>query len=287
MRFRASLIAAFCLAAFLACAVFALEWPTDSKSAPLTFGSGDHGRFVSGIVTGSKDGLVRAASGGELFFYLDKPELACGLPSTLRSFAALEGDDGLSVAYGGLAPGSVSAYLTKAETGDILGRVDRFSEGLFLSVYDRAKQRRINPFIFMRPPADERQPSIRAAALAQGDKLWPLGDTRAVKQGTYELVAFVEDPDDARPEGTIRAPYRVRVFLDGAEKLNHVYEVSESKAGRAGFFGMGPDAPAYWKPDGRVSLGSYLLSRGKASILIVVKDHADNEREAGFTVLVE
>ncbi|MCX7025498.1 MAG: hypothetical protein NT080_12930 [Spirochaetes bacterium] len=284
-RFRRAL--AVIITTSLVLALYALDWPTDSGSVPLTFGSGNRGRFVNGVVIASKDGTVRAAGTGDLFFYLEKPELADGFPSPLRAIVALEGADGMTSVYGGLEPGTVSSYLATVEKDDILGRVDRHSAGLYFSLYDRTKRRYVNPFIFMAPPKDERQPAIRSVGLMQGMKTWALGETKSVRQGTYELVAAIEDPDDLRPSGTVRAPYRIRVFLDGAERLSYVYETSEGRDGSLTYFGAGVTAAGFWKFDGRVSLGSYLLNRGKTSVLIVVKDYSGNEREAGFTFQVE
>jgi hypothetical protein len=277
----------FILTVFLTAGVLgALDWPTDKRTVPLTFGSEVNGGFFNGLIIESIDGLARSVAEGDVFFVLDDNHLDNGMPSGLGGFLAVEGKDGLVSVYAGLEKGGISSYLKSVHTGDILGKLEKPELSFFL--FDRMKRRFVNPFIFMQPPSDSKQPSVRSVSLVAAKQEYKLGEVRTVRQGTYELIADVIDPvEKGQSDFSSRAPFRVSVFVDGVQRLDYVYETAKAENGSFGYFNIGVLTKDFYKPDGRISLGSYLLNRGKASILIIAKDFAGNERQAGFTLNVE
>ena len=265
----------------------ALDWPTDTKSALLVFGSMNNGHYLNGVILDSRDGIVRAAESGDMFFYLDKTQLPGGFPSPLGGLVVIEDQDGLSTIYGSLNPDSISTYLKSVSKNDVLGQIYKPSTGLFFVLYDSEKDKNINPFIFMEPPLDVRPPVIKSAGLVQGEKILILGNTRIIKQGTYELIASIEDSENGSPANSKRVPYRIRVFVDGIQRIDFLYETSMVKNGELVYFNSQIPADKFWRPDGFLSLGTFMFSRGKANIIITAMDFTGNERQVSFSIQVD
>ena len=115
----------------------------------------------------------------------------------------------------------------------------------------------------------------------------PLGETRLVRQGTYEIIADILDPlgpSDLRS----RAPYSIRLLVDGKETVRYLYDAARSESGRLRFFGSARlDSESYFLPDGKLRLGELQLARGRTTIVLIVADYAGNEREIGGVLSVE
>jgi len=289
----ALLLACAALAA-LASGASALDWPLADPKPAATFGTAAKGRFVSGILLASEGGLVRAAGDGELVYAFDgsSPTAVSALPSTLGSFAVVEHERGMAGLYAGLAPGSVSSYLTKTKAGSILGTAGASGwaegQGLLFAVYDRGAERWVNPLLLLPALKDKTQPLIRSAALARGGKSYALGETRSVPQGEYAIAVDVADPLDAPWSAGSPAPYYLRLLVDGAKIAELEYDVMEGRSGRLVLFPQAPKSRAdYLLPDGRALVAERFFRRGRSVIEVLVRDYAGNERGASWSIAVE
>ncbi len=278
------------LASVLASAA-ALEWPLAGGFPSVPFGSHHAGRFVTCVSMSPAGAPVVAAASGEVVFQYDGDKLPSGFPCTLGGFVALHHPDGLLSVYSRLERGSLPQYLRNVAAGDVLGRAGTSgfysSKELSFALYDRVKRQYLNPQVLLPPVRDDKAPLVRQVHLASGARSIPLGEARALRQGTYEVIADIQDASasaDPRP----RACYSVRLLIDGTERARYVYDSARAEGGRLVFFGAAKlDAASFFLPDGRVRLGSFLFSRGRSTIVLAVSDYAGNEREAAYAVSIE
>lgn len=278
----------------LACLVvpivsIALEWPVPPGYPLVPFGSFHAGRFGTEMTLAPSGTQVRAAAAGEIAFAFEGDKLPSGLPCTLGSFVAVNHADGLVSVYGRLEKGSLPGYGRQAAAGDVLGRAGGSgfysSQEASFSLYDRVKRQYLNPQTLLAAVKDDRAPVVRAVYLASGDKTYSLAETRSLRQGTYEFYADILDPSsDARH----RSPYSIRMLINGAERLRYVCDIAKAEQGRLRFFGAAKaDSESFYRADGKMRLGSYLLPRGRSTIVLIVADYAGNEREMSRAVMVE
>jgi hypothetical protein len=274
-------------------AAIAIGWPVASGNPIVPFGSFHAGRFVTEMTLAPPESPVLAAADGDIAFSFDGDRLPSGLPCTLGSFIAMSYPDGLVSVYGHLERGSMPNYIRTAATGDVLGRAG--NSGFYsdreasFTLYDRVKRQYLNPETLLPAVKDDKAPVVRAVFLTAGDKTYSLAETRSLRQGTYEVYADLFDPSpvpDARPRP--RSPYSIRLLIDGTERLRYVYEIARAEGGSLRFFGAAKaDSSSFYRPDGKVRLGSYLLSRGRSTLVLIVTDYAGNEREIASSIMVE
>lgn len=287
--------------AFFFCAVVlvvgahALESPLPASAAAATFGSPSRGRVLLGLLladTAAPSGgsAVRAAAPGELVFAREAENPHTSLPSALGAFVAVEHQRGILGLYSGLAPGSAAGYLSQVKTGDLLGASGRsgWSEGpgLLFSLWDREAGRWVNPLLFLPPMPDQRQPAIRSAALGSGSRVYVLGETRSVPQGSYTVSVDVADPQDAPWSLPAAAPYSVRLLVDGRKVAELAFDVAEYREGGLSLARDGSKA-GFRGPDGRIVLLQRHFPRGRTLVELLVRDHRGNERQASWTVTFE
>lgn len=279
--------------AAIASVLAAFEWPVGPVQPAALFGSAGGGSFVTGIELASAGGLVKAADSGELAFAWDNgTQAASRLPSTIGSYVIVEHPRGMAGVYAELEPGSASSYLTKVSKDSILGKAGASGmtgdTGLFFGIYDRGARRWVNPFLLLPPWADKATPQIRGAILLRDGKSWSLGDVKSVPQGQYLVAVDVSDPLDAAHSAGPSVPYFVRLVVNGVKAAERSFDVVSCDAGRQY---VGSDSPWSFEdsflPDGKMLMGSRLLSRGKAVIQVLVRDYSGNERQASWTVIVE
>lgn len=272
-------------------ALSALEWPVAGGFPSIPFGTFHAGRFLTSMAASPAGSPVRAAAQGDIAFLFDGDKLPSGLPCTLGGFVAVSHPDGMVSVYNRLERGSLPSYIRTVSEGDVLARAGASgyysSRELMFTLYDRVKRQYLNPQVLLPLVRDDRAPVVRAIYLASGGKYLPLGEKRILRQGTYEVIADIQDPASAA-ETRPRAPYSLRLLIDGIERLRFVYDAARSEGGRLKFFGSaGMDTDSYYLEDGRVRLGSFLLSRGRSTIVLIVTDYAGNEREISNIVQME
>lgn len=268
-----------------------LEWPVSGGVPSVPFGSFHAGRFYPSMTTGPEGAQVRAASAGEISFLFDGDRLPSGLPCPLGGFVALSHPDGMISVYGRMERGSLPHYLRAVSAGDVLGRAGTsgFHAGreTVFTLYDRIKRQYLNPQVLLPPVRDDRAPLVRGVYLSSGGRFLPLGETRTVRQGTYEVIADILDPlSSADPRS--RAPYSIRLLVDGKEVIRYVYDAARAESGRFRFFGSARlDSESFFLADGRLRLGSFLLARGRTTFVLIVSDYAGNDRETSGILQVE
>ncbi len=280
------------LATFVALSAFAMDWPLAPPRLAATFGTYAKGRVITGIALAGDDGFVRAAEDGELSFSLDEGEHAGLLPAPLGSFVVVEHQKGMAAVYSHLAPGSLTTYLRKPKAGDILGRPGTTGwiegPGAVFEVYDRRAGSWVNPLLLLPPQADDKAPVIRSLALSRADKVYVLGETASVPQGTYRISVDVADPADSPWTAGPLAPYGLRLSIDGVEAAKSVFDVAKGSGGELMLFALAPVAAGELRTkDGRYELAERLFTRGRASLEVRVEDVAGNRRSATWTIAVE
>ncbi len=278
---------ALAAAALAAAAMFALEWPTDRPEAASTFGTLSAGRFSTGMLVGSGDGLVRTAAAGDLAFVLDGDRLAGGFPSTLGAFVAVAHPQDLTTVYGRLKPGTLSTYLTTVRERDILGMALASDAGAltWFGVFDRAKDAWVNPLILLAPEKDAKDPVIRAVLLSNDERVYRLGEARTVRQGRYEVLLDATDPSGTAPG---RAPYSVRLLVDGIERFACRFDSAVAPEGVRLFDPKDArTGPSFYDGRGYMRLGTLDLARGAAYLNVTVADFEGNARELAYQLAVE
>jgi hypothetical protein len=288
---------AYLAAAIAACALsglpaIAMDWPLSPPRLAATFGTFAKGRVVAGVALSSDDGLVRSAEEGELSFVLEEGTHPAGLPTPLGSFAVVEHQRGMAAVYSHLAPGSLANYLRKLNAGDILGKPGSSGwvegQGIVFQVFDRRAGSWVNPLLVLPPLADDKPPVIRSLALSRLDKVYVLGETATLPQGTYRISVDVADPADSPWTAGPLAPYGLRLSVDGVETAREVFDVARSEKGRLMLFAdRSVAAEALKTREGRYSLAERLFTRGRTTLEVRVEDAVGNKRSASWTVLVE
>jgi len=289
---RAARIAAIAMLACAAAGVSALDWPLPAPSVAATFGTVAEGRLVTGVALAASGALVRSAEEGEVVFVAEEGVSQSGLPMALGSFIVVEHRREMSGVYSHLAPGTVSNYLRKVRSGDILGRSGSSGwaegEGILFQVLDRKEGRWVNPLLLLPPLEDRKPPAIRSLYLLREGKTYQLGATERVGQGTYALALEAADPSDAAWTAGPLAPLSMRLSMNGEVVGKATFDVAGSSRGELVFFSSEPrPAKAIRGGEGRYVLAERLLTRGRVVFEAVVEDAAGNRRSASWAVSVE
>lgn len=272
---------------------FALDWPLAPPRIAATFGTFAKGRVITGAALSADDGIVRAAEDGEVSFSLDEGMNPSGLPTPLGSFIVLEHQKGMAAVYSHLAPDSrPTTGLVKVNGGDMLGKSGSSGwiegPGLVFQVFDRRADSWVNPLLVLPPLVIDKPPVIRSLALSRADRVYTLGETASLPQGTYRVSVDVADLGDATWTMGPLAPYSIRLAIDGDEAVNLVFDVAKGVGGRLMFFSGNPIPAGDLKTkEGRYFLTERLFPRGRTSIEVHVEDAAGNKRSASWSVLVE
>lgn len=289
---RLTAAAATVALALLGAPVAALDWPLAPPRIAATFGTFAKGRVIAGIALSSEDGLVHAAEDGEVAFSLEEGQNPSGLPTPLGSFIVIEHQKGMAAVYSHLAPLSRPAKLVVVRSGDIIGAAGSSGwiegPGLVFQVFDHRALSWVNPLLLLPPLAVDKPPIIRSLALANGDKVYVLGEAKSVPQGTYVVSIDVADSADSAWTAGPLAPYGIRLLIDGDEAANLVFDVARTGGGKLLLFSGNPRATDALKTkEGRYSLTERLFTRGRSTMEARVQDAAGNTRSASWSVLVE
>jgi murein DD-endopeptidase MepM/ murein hydrolase activator NlpD len=271
---------------------FAMDWPLSPPRLAATFGTFAKGRVITGVALAADEGLVRATEDGELSFSLEDGAYPNALPSPLGSFVVIEHQRGMAAVYSHLAPGSLSTYLKKPKSGDILGKPGSSGwiegSGVVFQVFDHSAASWVNPLLILPPLADDKPPIIRSLALSRADKVFVMGQANSVPQGTYGISVDVSDPADSPWTAGPLAPYSILLAIDGIEAAKDVFDVAKGVSGELMLFVHSPAASSKLRTkEGRYSIADRLFTRGRTVMEVRVEDAAGNRRTASWTVLVE
>ncbi|MDR0584303.1 MAG: hypothetical protein LBG57_08170 [Treponema sp.] len=268
----------------------AMDWPLPDAVMVRNFGFNDRGRPMTGTVF-EGEGPVLAAEEGELIFSRSAGETASRLSSPLGAWTALDHGNGLISIYsrreddgGNPAPRRIERGGPIAAAG-ISGWSNR--SGLYFILYDRRERRWVNPSMIITPFPDRRQPQILAVDLRNDQgTLVPRGQTR-MNQGRYTiLISAVDTMLDPRENPL--APYRIVCSVNGVEIGSLHFETISARDGSLMVYrsGFAPAAQVY-APFPAFEIGEAFLTRGQASLEILVQDVAGNERSALSRLTVE
>lgn len=268
----------------------AMDWPAVDAVMVRNFGSNDRGRPVLGTVF-EGEGPVLAAEGGELIFSRSGGETASRLPSPLGAWTALDHGDGLISIYsrcedvGGTTAGRRTERGSPVAVTGVSGWSGR--QGVYFILYDRRERRWVNPSMIITPFPDTRQPQILAVDLhnAQG-ALVPRGQNR-ISQGRYTVLVSAVDTMLSSQENPL-APHRIVCSVNGVEIGSLHFETISARDGVLMVYrnGLSPVTQVY-APFPAFEAGEVFLSRGQASLEIIVQDIAGNSRVTLSRLTVE
>ncbi len=288
---RAALFAALGAAALCAAPrAAALDWPSADARLLSNFGQNETGRPMTGMVFAA-EGTVRAADAGEVVFAHNLDDDAHGFPSPLGSWLAVDHGDGLVSVYGRMEDFEEEVKKTLVEKSSVLGRAGTSGwssgSGFYFSILDRKERRWVDPAMIAVSRGDAQPPVVRAAVLVAPDGTRiPLAKTRSIRQGTYRLV--VEATDSEKGSSTSLAPQRIILLVNGAEQGSLHLETIAAVDGELRVNQRAPTPAAFvYRAVPGFDLGEARFLRGKATIELIVRDAAGNERTSSYSLLVE
>jgi hypothetical protein len=283
---------AVCIAAltFRSTLVCAMDWPAPDAVMVRNFGFNNGGKPVLGTVFEGA-GTVLAAEGGEVIFSRSGGETASRLPSPLGAWTALDHGDGLISIYGRAGLSGRSPAVSRLEAGSPVAPagISGWSRraGFYFILFDRRERRWVNPSMIITPFPDTRPPQILAVDFrnAQG-ALIPRGQTR-LSQGSYTvLVTTVDTRLDGRDPPL--APHRIVCSENGREIASLQFETISARDGLLMVYrnGLTPARQVYAAYPA-FEAGEVSLSRGQASVEIIVQDIAGNQSRSLLRLIVE
>ncbi len=271
-------------------ASFAFDWPGNAPVA-VEFGGPNAGSPMPGIVLAGTGIDVRAAEAGELVFERGADDAHTKLPSATGETLVLEGADEMSSVYAylpGIAdPGARSfaagALIGKAGPGGFLDQ-----DGFMFALFDRKSGRWVNPRVFLPNQGDSKAPVIRKVSLESKGKLWILGDSKIIPQGSYSIILDVAEQGSAFAGLVIGPPWYIRVLANGQKVVEAKTEIAEVKGGALSFYpALGKGQEISVDSKGSIHIASQAFSRGKLLIEVLVRDFEGNERSAAWSLLIE
>ena len=189
--------------------------------------------------------------------------------------------------YTGMVPDSISRYLVKVRTGDVLGRPadESSAQGMHLFTYDGKERRFINPLMVLPNLRDDASPVIRYISLKNEGIELKLEQGKGIRQGTYDVIV---EAYDLSPAGEPSAPFEMALTMDGSIRTRVVYDAAWAKDGEGHLFGgTGLVEGAYMLDGNRVRFGPYVFPRGRVVLSVAVSDFVGNKREQTYSLSVQ
>jgi hypothetical protein len=269
---------------------FALDWPSESGILVSNFGLNDQGTAVQENAFRAS-GPIYPSDIGELVFYQDASNSANRFPSPLGSWTALDHGDNIIGIYSRFEDRKSASVTTIVERETIIGQAGKSGwtdeEGFSFAFFDRKERRWINPSIVIPPLNDERPPVIRQVELrgVSGVSINP-ALTRNIAQGAYSV--YVDAYDTISASGEILAPNRIICTVNGSEAEELKFEFTVAKNGKRMIYrnGLVPADRVYYSSPG-YEAGNVRFSRGQATLVIEVRDIAENSRSVTYRLNIE
>ena len=276
----------------------AIDWPSSPGNMVRNFGVNIFGLPHLGLTFNTSE-TIQAAEGGDLLYFHDQKNKASRLPSALGSWIAVDHGDGIISIYsrfGDQLPkeelirtsntGRIQRGMHLGEAG-ISGWASR--NGFFFQLYDRTEKRWINPLLIINSPTDIRPPDILSVRLINSDGLvfFNPSPARNLSQGRYTVIVDTFDTM-VRSNETPLAPHRITCFLNGREAGELNFESYSTRDGsltvqRNGIVQVRQvyaNFPAF-------EIADIWLSRGQATLEIIVQDVSENTRSMIYRFVVE
>jgi len=268
----------------------ALDWPAAAPVA-VEFGGPNAGSPIQGIVMSGSGVDIRASEAGELVFERATNDFHTKLPSATGETLVLEGGHGLASVYAYLPsvadPGAEN-FVSDALIGKSgpAGLLD--ADGFMFALYDRKAGRWVNPRVFLPKSDDAKAPLIRKVSLESKGKIWVLGDSKSIPQGSYSIIVDTAEQGTGTQGLVIGPPWYLRVLVNGEKVVEARTEIAEAKNGVLSFYPSPREgASIVIDGNGSVRVPPRSFSRGKSVIELLVRDFAGNERSAAWTLLFE
>jgi hypothetical protein len=269
---------------------FALDWPSENGILVSNFGLNEQGTVVQEN-TFRASGPIYPSDVGELVFYQDASNSASRFPSPLGSWMALDHGDNIIGIYSRFEDRKGGPVTTIVERETIIGQAGKSGwtdeEGFSFAFFDRKERRWINPSIVISPLDDDRPPVIRQVELrgVSGISINP-AQTRNIVQGAYSV--YVDAYDTISASGEILAPNRIICSVNGSEAEELKFEFTVAKKGKRMVYrkGLVPAERVYYSPPG-YEAGNVRFSRGQATLVIEVRDIAENSRSVTYRLNIE
>jgi hypothetical protein len=277
----------FLLFIFFIFPLAAMDWPVTDAALVRNFGFNDQGKPVLGSVfAGEEPALV--AEAGELIFYRQSEDAKSRLPSPLGAWAAVDHGDGLISLYTRLddAPAAPPEHL---ERGDIVAQAGMTGwsarKGFYFILYDKRERRWVNPSMIISPLPDTRPPQILALELR--DSRGRPSQPRNLSQGRYTVTVNAVDTMLSQGERPL-APHRIICSINGTEIGSLDFETICARDGlllvnRSGIV----PAKQVYALFPFYEAGEAELSRGQATLEVIVQDIAGNVSRSSTRMLVE
>jgi hypothetical protein len=301
------------LGAFLLCpepfAAKALDWPSPGGNMARNFGFNLDGRPAVGVSFETEE-PVRAAEAGELFFSRSSDDTASRMPSPMGSWLALDHGDGLISIYsrfdeiaGGRDAVSMGSPPAQVDRNAIIARAGSGGwsafKGFFFAIFDRRERRWVNPAMIIAPLPDTRPPQIISVTLIAEDgratgllRLPRTGAQAAaapgrINQGRSHIAVEAADTRLEAGEKEL-APHRILCLVNGVETGALNFETYSARDGvlMVDRNGLTPVEEVY-APYPAFDIGSVWLTRGQATLEVIVQDISGNERSAAVRFTVE
>ena len=275
----------------LACALFAIDWPSPTGTITKNFGWNDEGRPHMGV-SFSDDKEFFAAEDGELIFRYRERDTASKLPSPFGSWIAVDHNDGIISIYSRFDDNSSPELPNVVKKGELLGKSGisgwTGQSGVYLQLFDRKEKRWLNPSMIFPPLPDKRPPIILSIRLRDNQgKLFDPAQTRNLGQGRYNILVDSFDTMLLQNEAPL-APYRILCSLNGSEVGALNFETYSSRDGSLMLYrnGLLPVKQIY-APYPLYEAAEVWLSRGQSTLEIIAQDIAGNDRRVVYRLMVE
>ena len=282
---------------FFVMPVYAFEWPLDTFTFSMLFGDSysEQGNFQSGVVLrGSEE--VRAAEYGKKLIVIEENKILNSFPSTLGNAIIISHDKGLQTIYGGLNDvATITDSNSNVEIFSIVGRLGKSAWGkgeeLTFQVVDTQEKSFINPatpnllpiFLF----EDKLSPAITNAVLVdeKTKQSYKIEAIKSIKQGEYDLYAFVKDSIIVPSESFM--PFDVSISVNGKIVQNFQFYVLESNRGELYLKRTRISSNKLYNSEGKIYLGKLSLKRGNTEIIICATDISQNTTQMPYSLQVD
>lgn len=210
------------------------RWPLEEAevienySGNLPFPTGRLGEppVMHGMRLTAEDGEVYSAGPGAPIYVAAPSDGGVNeFLSPLGGTVALRHSGGLRSVYAHLDPYSPYGADPARPLGRLNGSGAQLGRSLFFSLYDERERHSINPRLVLPERQDRFRPVVAELRLYRAggtELLWSSENSDVVvREGTVTLVALVYDRESANDRF---APYRVTIFANGAQVVDHTWD---------------------------------------------------------------
>jgi hypothetical protein len=270
----------------------AFEWPLSGVEVAATFGEYRNGGVFKGVELEVGNEPVHPVEEGTLLFVAEeKPRHNGALPNGLGNSIIVEHERGIRSVYGYLQDVPSRPRRWRVKRNEVLSYAGATgsTEGnaLYLQIIDSEFGQVVNPLVSISSPEDGQDPVIGAVAL-EGEGRTPLPGDGAVPAGEYDITVEAYDLADHAEVFRPMAPFTLRVYINGEEKVGLRMESISTEDHRHSLTGSeGKSADEIYRDRWVYRIGSIRLTPGDARLEVLVSDYAGNEASRDFRLRVQ